>query len=171
MYTNHVKIGTVVSKHGYKGSIKVSLLLSNIKAFQDIDFIFLDIDRCLIPFKVDRINSSSDNSIILKLQELNSDEDASEVILKNVYLDKKNSKFIDEESFFYNELLNFVVFKDSKKIGKIVNINDKLPQPVFEILINDKKFMVPIHDDFIQKIDKEKKSIHIVIPDGLLEIT
>ena len=171
MDTNHVKIGTVVSKHGYKGSIKVSLLLSNIKAFQDIDFIFLDIDRCLIPFKVDRINSSSDNSIILKLQELNSDEDASEVILKNVYLDKKNSKFIDEESFFYNELLNFIVFKDSKKIGKIVNINDKLPQPVFEILINDKKFMVPIHDDFIQKIDKEKKSIHIVIPDGLLEIT
>jgi 16S rRNA processing protein RimM len=171
MDTNHVKIGTVVSKHGYKGSIKVSLLLSNIKAFQDIDFIFLDIDRCLIPFKVDKINSSSDNSIILKLQELNSDEDASEVILKNVYLDKKNSKFIDEESFFYNELLNFVVFKDSKKIGKIVNINDKLPQPVFEILINDKKFMVPIHDDFIQKIDKEKKSIHIVIPDGLLEIT
>tara|TARA_B100000035_G_scaffold147191_1_gene125480 strand:- start:52 stop:567 length:516 start_codon:yes stop_codon:yes gene_type:complete len=171
MDTNHVKIGTVVSKHGYKGSIKVSLLLSNIKAFQDIDFIFLDIDRCLIPFKVDEINSSSDNSIILKLQELNSDEDASEVILKNVYLDKKNSKFIDEESFFYNELLNFIVFKDSKKIGKIVNINDKLPQPVFEILINDKKFMVPIHDDFIQKIDKEKKSIHIVIPDGLLEIT
>ena len=45
------------------------------------------------------------------------------------------------------------------------------PQPVFEILINDKKFMVPIHDDFIEKIDKEKKSIHIVIPDGLLEIT
>ena len=171
MDTNHVKIGTVVSKHGYKGSIKVSLLLSNIKAFQDIDFIFLDIDRCLIPFKVDKINSSSDNSIILKLQELNSDEDASEVILKNVYLDKKNSKLIDEESFFYNELLNFIVFKDLKKIGKIVNINDKLPQPVFEILINDKKFMVPIHDDFIQKIDKEKKSIHIVIPDGLLEIT
>ena len=26
-------------------------------------------------------------------------------------------------------------------------------------------------DDFIEKIDKEKKSIHIVIPDGLLEIT
>ena len=171
MDTNHVKIGTVVSKHGYKGSIKVSLLLSNIKAVQDVDFIFLDLDKCLIPFKVDKINSSSDNSIIIKLHELNSDEDASEVILKNVYLDKKHSKFIDEESFFYNELLNFIVFKDSKKIGKIVNINDKLPQPVFEILINDKKFMVPIHDDFIQKIDKEKKSIHIVIPDGLLEIT
>ena len=31
--------------------------------------------------------------------------------------------------------------------------------------------MVPIHDDFIEKIDKEKKSFYIIIPDGLLEIT
>ena len=171
MDTNHVKIGTVVSKHGYKGSIKINLLSSNLKGNLDVDFIFIDINKCLVPFKVDDITSSTDNSIILKLQELNSDEEASEVILKNVYLDKKHSNFNDEESLFYNELLNFIVFKDSQKIGKIVNINDKLPQPVFEILINDKKFMVPIHDDFIEKIDKEKKSIHIVIPDGLLEIT
>ena len=171
MDTNHVKIGTVVSKHGYKGSIKVSLLSSNLKENLDVDFIFIDIDKCLVPFKVDDLTSSTDNSIILKLQELNSDEESSEVILKNVYLDKSHSNFKDEESFFYDELLNFIVFKDSQKIGKIVNINDKLPQPVFEILINDKKFMVPIHDDFIEKIDKEKKSIHIVIPDGLLEIT
>ena len=171
MDTNHVKIGTVVSKHGYKGSIKINLLSSNLKANLDVDFIFIDIDKCLVPFKVDDITSSTDNSIILKLQELNSDEEASEVILKNVYLDKKHSNFKDEENFFYNELMNFIVYKDSQKIGKIVNINDKLPQPVFEILINDKKFMVPIHDDFIEKIDKEKKSIHIVIPDGLLEIT
>ena len=155
MVTNHVKIGTVVSKHGYKGSIKMNLLSSNLKGDFNFDYIFIDIDSCLVPFKVDEINSISDNSIILK----------------NVYVDKKSSRFKDEESFFYNELLNFIVFKDFQKIGKIVNINDKLPQPVFEILINDKVFMVPIHDDFIEKIDKEKKSIHIVIPDGLLEIT
>ena len=171
MNTNHVRIGTVVSKHGYKGSIKISLLSSNLKENLVIDFIFIDIDSCLVPFKVDDITSSSDNSIILKLQELNSDEEASEVMFKHVYLDKKYYDFKEEKSFFYDELLNFIVIKDSQKIGKITSINDKLPQPVFEILINDKKFMVPIHEDFIEKIDKEKKSIHIVIPDGLLEIT
>ena len=100
MDTNHVKIGTVVSKHGYKGSIKVSLLSSNLKGNLDIDFIFIDIDKCLVPFKVDDITSSTNNSIILKLQELNSDKEASEVILKNVYLDKKHYNFKDEESFF-----------------------------------------------------------------------
>ena len=171
MDTNHVKIGTVVSKHGFKGSIKVNLLSIKFKRVPDIDFIFIDIDNCFIPFKVDNLSFSNDKCVILKLQEINSDNEASEVISKSVYLDKKYSKSIDKEDFLYDEFLNFLVYKDSKKIGKIVNINDKLPQPVFEILINDKKFMVPIHDDFIEKIDKEKKSIHIVIPDGLLEIT
>ena len=43
MDTNHVKIGTVVSKHGYKGSIKINLLSSNLKGNLDVDFIFIDI--------------------------------------------------------------------------------------------------------------------------------
>ena len=30
MYTNHVKIGTVVSKHGYKGDIKISVSSNNL---------------------------------------------------------------------------------------------------------------------------------------------
>ncbi len=47
MDTNHVKIGTVVSKHGYKGSIKINLLSSNLKANLDVDFIFIDIDKCI----------------------------------------------------------------------------------------------------------------------------
>ena len=30
--------------------------------------------------------------------------------------------------------------------------------------------MIPIHEDLIEKIDKNKKEIHIIIPEGLLEI-
>ena len=170
MESNHVKIGTVVSKHGFKGSIKVNLLSIKFKRVPDIDFIFIDIDNCFIPFKVDNLSFSNDKCVILKLQEINSDNEASEVISKSVYLDKKYSKSIDKEDFLYDEFLNFLVYKDSKKIGKIVNVSSSLPQPVFEILINDKKFMVPIHNDFIEKIDREKQCIFLVIPDGLLEI-
>ena len=170
MESNHVKIGTVVSKHGFKGSIKVNLLSIKFKRVPDIDFIFIDIDNCFIPFKVDNLSFSNNKCIILKLQEINSDNEASEVISKSVYLDKKYSKSIDKEDFLYDEFLNFIVYRDSKKIGKIVNVISSLPQPVFEILINDKKFMVPIHNDFIEKIDRENQWIFLVIPDGLLEI-
>ena len=120
MESNHVKIGTVVSKHGFKGSIKVNLLSIKFKRVPDIDFIFIDIDNCFIPFKVDNLSFSNDKCVILKLQEINSDNEASEVISKSVYLDKKYSKSIDKEDFLYDEFLNFLVYKDSKKIERLL---------------------------------------------------
>ena len=59
-----------------------------------------------------------------------------------------------------------------KKVGSTISkiFNTNLPQPVFEVKISSKKFMIPIHEDLIEKIDKNKKEIHIIIPEGLLEI-
>ena len=115
MESNHVKIGTVVSKHGFKGSIKVNLLSIKFKRVPDIDFIFIDIDNCFIPFKVDNLSFSNDKCVILKLHEINSDNEASEVISKSVYLDKKYSKSIDKEDFLYDEFLNFILTQFQKK--------------------------------------------------------
>lgn len=72
--------------------------------------------------------------------------------------------------FFYDYLINFSVFKESKKIGVIENIITELPQPVFEVKMDSKKVMIPIHEDLIEKIDKKQKIIYIDIPDGLTEI-
>ena len=59
---------------------------------------------------------------------------------------------------------------DSKKIGKIENINSRLPQPVFEIMYDSRIVLIPIHEDLIKKIDKKNRIIYLDIPNGLLEI-
>ena len=75
-----------------------------------------------------------------------------------------------DSGLFYNDLINFDVITDSKKIGRIENINSKLPQPVFEIMYDSRTVLIPIHEDFIKKVDKENNIIYLDIPDGLLEI-
>ena len=75
-----------------------------------------------------------------------------------------------DSGFFYNDLINFEVITDSKNIGRIENINSKLPQPVFEIMYDSRIVLIPIHEDFIRKIDKVNNIIYLDIPDGLLEI-
>ena len=77
---------------------------------------------------------------------------------------------IIDSGLFYNNLINFDVITDSKKIGRIENINSKLPQPVFEIMYDSRIVLIPIHKDFIRKIDKVNNIIYLDIPDGLLEI-
>ena len=170
MYTNHVKIGTVVSKHGYKGDIKISVSSNNLDTFSDLKYLFIDLDGCFIPFKIDNIRSFSKNVLIVKLKEIRSEDEVDEIIHKNIYVDSTEMESNIDTGFFYNDLINFDVFRDSKKIGKIENINSRLPQPVFEIMYDSRIVLIPIHEDFIRKIDKENNIIYLDIPNGLLEI-
>tara|TARA_B100001175_G_scaffold42864_1_gene32180 strand:- start:558 stop:1073 length:516 start_codon:yes stop_codon:yes gene_type:complete len=170
MSIDHVKIGTIVSKHGYKGFIKISISSFNFDKLPEVKHLFIDINNCFVPFRIDEIKSFSDNLLILKLSEVNTEIEAEDIIFKNVFIDSKSYKPIKGKSFFYNELVSYSLYSKSKKVGVIDNINSKLPQPVFEVLIKSNKVMIPIHEDLIEKIDKKNKIIHIDIPDGLIEI-
>ena len=170
MYTNHVKIGTVVSKHGYKGDIKISLSSNNRDTFPDLKYLFIDLDGCFIPFTIDNLRSFSKNVLIVKLKEINSEKEVDKIIHKNIYIDSTKIESKKDSGFFYEDLINFNVFSDSQKIGTIENINTNLPQPVFEIKYNSRVVLIPIHKDLIKEIDKGNNIIHLDIPDGLLEI-
>ena len=170
MYTDHVKIGTVVSKHGYKGDIKISVSSNNLDTFPDLKYLFIDLYGCFIPFKIDNVRSFSKNVLIVKLKEIRSEDEVNEVIHKNIYVDSAEMESNIDSGFFYNDLINFEVITDSKKIGRIENINSKLPQPVFEIIYDSRKVLIPIHEDLIKKIDKKNRIIYLDIPNGLLEI-
>ena len=55
-------------------------------------------------------------------------------------------------------------------VGSIVYINDKVAQPMFEIENGDVEIFIPMIDDFIKKIDRENKQIHVETPEGLIDL-
>ena len=170
MNVNHVKVGTVVSKHGYKGDIKINISSFNLNTFPDLANLFIELDGSFIPFSINEVRSFSKNILIVKLKEVNSEKEVDEIIHKNIYVDSTKIESKKDSGFFYDDLINFNVLKDSQKIGTIENINTALPQPVFEIKYNSRLVLIPIHEDLIKEIDKENNIIHLDIPDGLLEI-
>jgi 16S rRNA processing protein RimM len=165
-----VKVGTVVSKHGYKGDIKINISSFNLNTFPDIAHLFIELDGSFIPFSINEIKSFSKNVLIVKLKEINSEKEVDEFIHKNIYVDFTKIESKKDSGFFYNDLINFNVFRDSQKIGTIENINSNLPQPVFEIRYSSRLVLIPIHEDLIKEIDRENNIIHLDIPNGLLEI-
>ena len=54
----------------------------------------------------------------------------------------------------------------------IENDGELIPfQPLFKIInAEQKEILVPAIDDFIESIDREKKEIHLILPEGLLEV-
>ena len=170
MNFSYTKIGTIITKHGFNGSLilKISGKYSNNLSI--VDFLFIEINKKHIPFKLDSIKTFKNKSYKIKFNEVNDDAYANQLISKSVFIKSNDYPDLKKETNIYSAIINFSAFNNEAKIGEIININENLPQPVFEINYNSKTVMVPIHKDLIIKIDKENKNIFLRIPDGLLDI-
>ncbi len=170
MNFSYTKIGTIITKHGFNGSLilKVSGEYSNNLSI--VDFLFIEINKKHIPFKLDSIKTFKNKSYKIKFNEVNDDAYANQLISKSVFIKSNDYPDLKKETNIYSAIMNFSAFNNEAKIGEIININENLPQPVFEINYKSKTVMVPIHEDLIIKIDKENKNIFLRIPDGLLDI-
>ena len=170
MNFSYTKIGTIITKHGFNGSLilKISGKYSNNLSI--VDFLFIEINKKHIPFKLDSIKTFKNKSYKIKFNEVNDDGYANQLISKSVFIKSNDYPDLKKETNIYSAIINFSAFNNEAKIGEIININENLPQPVFEINYKSKIVMVPIHKDLIIKIDKENKNIFLRIPDGLLDI-
>ena len=170
MNFSYTKIGTIITKHGFNGSLilKISGKYSN--NISIVDFLFIEINKKHIPFKLDNIKTFKNKSYKIKFNEVNDDAYANQLISKSVFIKSNDYPDLKKETNIYSAIINFSAFNNEAKIGEIININENLPQPVFEINYKSKIVMVPIHEDLIIKIDKENKNIFLRIPDGLLDI-
>lgn len=54
--------------------------------------------------------------------------------------------------------------------GTIVDFYDSEANPLFELEIAGKSILVPAVEEFIAQIDFERRTIHLVLPDGLLDL-
>ena len=57
-----------------------------------------------------------------------------------------------------------------KEIGILKAVNDSGPQALFMIDNNGTEILIPVHDNFIIKLNRKEKKIQLNLPDGLLEI-
>ncbi len=56
------------------------------------------------------------------------------------------------------------------KVGTIVSINDSTAQALFEVENNGKEILIPMNDEFIDKIDRKAKTIFVKTPEGLIDL-
>ena len=62
------------------------------------------------------------------------------------------------------------MLSDGNVIGSCKSIIDNSAQALFQIEANEKEMLVPAIDEFIEAIDRDKKEIHLNLPEGLLEL-
>ena len=164
-------LGTIVGKYSFKGEVLIKLETDSPKSYLDLEAVLVNNPLGLVPFFIDSAQLHKTALLRVKFEGVSNETEAAQLIKKKVFLPLDQLPKLEGNRFYYHEVKDFVAIDQfEKKIGVIKSVNDSGPQALFMIDNNGTEILIPVHDNFITKLNREEKRIYLNLPDGLLEI-
>ena len=164
-------LGKIVSKFSFKGEVLVKLETDTPEIYEEMESVFVEYNKNLVPFFIERCKLHKSDLLRVKFEDVDSEEDADDIMKCHLYLPEELLPEMDEDQFYFHEVIGYQV-EDLKKgpIGTITAINDMTSQALFEIDFNGNQILIPMNDSFIHKLNKEKKLLIVDAPEGLIDL-
>jgi len=164
-------LGIVARKHSFKGEVVLVLDTDEPELYENMESVFIALGDNLVPFFIEKSLLQKGNQLRIQFEDMNSEEDANSIIGSKVYLPLQMLPKLDDDKFYYHEIIGFkVVDINYGDAGIIIGINDSSTQPLFVIKNNEKEILIPAIDDFISEIDKKNKTLIVETPPGLIQL-
>lgn len=164
-------LGKIVSKFSFKGEILIKLETKELADHKFSTF-FIEINGQLVPFKVEKLSKHKSMLLRARLNDVDSESKAISLIKKDVYLSSADLPRSVNKKFYFNEIIGYKMI-DIKTgyVGKVVTIDTQTPQSI-AMVKNQKndEIIIPLVDDFIEKIDSINNEIIVSLPEGLTKI-
>jgi len=164
-------LGRIVAKFSFKGEVLIKLDTDEPETYTEMESVFVEYNDNLVPFFIERSYLHKSTLLRAKFEDIDTEEDAEDMIGTDVYLPLSMLPKLPEDKFYFHEIIGFdVVDATHGNIGKIVSINDSTAQALFEIEKDGKQILIPMNDEFIEKVDKKNKTIKVKTPEGLVDL-
>ncbi|HEY3405281.1 MAG TPA: ribosome maturation factor RimM [Ohtaekwangia sp.] len=164
------KIGFILKPHGLKGEVTISLEAEAPEDLETLESLFLEKDGRLEPYFIESISVRGAKAY-LKLEDIDSIEDASRISKQSIYLPRNSRPKSEKGEFYDDEVIGFSVYEeDGNELGKIREIIKAGPNKLLALDHNDKEILIPVNGPFITSINKSKKKITVNLPEGFLDI-
>lgn len=163
-----ILLGTLVKTHGYSGSLLIKVKGPYQGKIEILESIFLIMDGILVPFFIEEIEEFSSSSYLMKIDEVNSNDEAVLFIGKDVYVPKEKFENVETSNLNTNSFLGYELQSNSnEKFGIIEDFREIPGNPIFNVKYENCEIMVPANEELILEINHKDKIITMVIPDGL----
>jgi len=164
-------LGKVLRTFGNNGQVLVMLDVDNPEDYLGLESVFLDIAGERIPFIIENIEFKNKYKILLRFQDVNTQEDAEVYLGRDIYLPLSDLPPLEGNQFYYHEVIGFRVV--DSRMGEIGLLDHILPLPhqsLMQIVQGNREILVPLVDEIIKLVDRETKTLFINAPEGLIDI-
>lgn len=163
-------LGKIAKKFSFKGEVQIYLDTDEPEQYVNLESVFVQMNRNLVPFFI--LSSSLHKDFLrVKFEEVDSEAEADNLLGCEVYLPLSMLPKLEGNKFYYHEIIGFAVIDQRLgNIGEVQSIIDNTAQPLFDILKDDKQILIPMIDDFIIEVNRDKKELVLNTPVGLVDL-
>ncbi len=164
-------LGKVIGKFSFKGELLIKTDSDELESFKKIKKFFIEQHNLLIPFFIEKCLIHKSSLLRVKLEDIDDETKANELLKKNVYLPKELLPKLKGNKFYFHDVINFkIIDKKIGEVGFITGFNSQTVQSLMEVRTKSKDILIPVHDHIIMKVDKKNKFIIVDLPEGLMEL-
>jgi 16S rRNA processing protein RimM len=167
---NYCSIGKLVATFGVKGDLILKHHLGKKTALKGLETLFIEDKKDeLLPYFIESVKIKSGDELYLKIEGINSKEEAQKLMQKQVWLvEDEFHKHAGKSAPI--SFLGFHMVQDDEDLGEILEVIEQPHQLLCRIEWKGKEALIPIHQETLIKVDKKKKVILVKLPEGLLDI-
>jgi 16S rRNA processing protein RimM len=166
----YYKVGKLVAVHGLKGELLLKHELGKKTSLKGLAAIFIeDKKNSFLPWFIESTRIKTEEEIYIKLEGLNSREDAIKLVQKETWLPETDFKKFAAKSSPVS-LLGYTIINNNESLGEILEVIEQPHQVLCRLEIQSKEVLIPLHEQFLQKVDHKKKEVIVQLPEGLLDI-
>jgi 16S rRNA processing protein RimM len=168
--SEYIHIGKLVASFGLKGELILKHELEKKTIFKGVEALFVEQSKGnYLPYFIESSKANNLEETTVKLEGLNTKESAARLVSRNAWvLDTDFRKLVGKTAPI--ALLGYELINEGTLLANIEEVINQPHQVLLRITIEGKEALIPLHDATLNKIDHEKKQVHVILPDGLLEI-
>lgn len=169
--TEVYRIGRLGKPHGVHGEISMQFT-DDIFDTADADYLVLEVDGILVPFFIEEYRFRSDEIVLMKFCDIDTEQKARELTGSIVYFPRKLAEE-QTDTLSWAQMVGFTLIDKAtqKVVGTVQGVDDSTINTLFEV--EDKEgneLLIPASNDLIHAVDASAKTITVTIPGGLLDL-
>lgn len=171
-----ITIGRIGKPHGLKGEMTAVIENDIFDTVESCPYLICETEGIFVPFFIENYRFRSDTTILLKLEEIDTQEDAREFSNRTLYFDRRcftspeAAEYEAEQEENADSFIGYhIVDHRFGDLGTVSAIDAQTANVLFIVDRNGSECLIPAADNLIDRIDDNRHIVFMTLPPGLID--